>query len=387
MTRVYAKPNLADSCRCTGCAACETTCPSGAIAMVADGEGFLHHAVDSTRCVGCGRCETVCPPLNLRQVCNPQGVFAARAREESVVAHSSSGGVFRVLADWVMRSGGVVIGCVWKDNFRRAVLSMADDTPEVVAMMGSKYVKSETGSAYRHALGALNAGRLVLFTGTPCQIAGLTHLVPPTLRERLMAVEIVCHGGPSPAVWRQYLGTLRKRLGDPAAIGFRDKRVSWERFSFVWRSTDGVETAWDAHRDPYLKAFFRALSLRPCCACCPAKAGRSGADLTLGDLWGVETLCPDLNDGRGASSVVVWTPRGESAVRCCVQDLTTVPIDWKVAIAHNFNLVRPTPHHEARAWFMAHYATFGVRLAERLCKPSKAWLRRLLACFIRERTP
>lgn len=387
MTRVHAKPNLAEIFVCTGCAACEAVCPAGAIAMVADGEGFLRPVVDSARCVGCGRCETVCPPLNLRQAEVPRNVFAARAREAAVVAHSSSGGVFRVLADWAMRSGGVVVGCAWEEKFQRAVLTMAEDPSGVAAMMGSKYVKSETRSAYRHALGALNAGRRVLFTGTPCQIAGLTRLTPLTLRERLIAVEIVCHGGPSPAVWRQYLSTVRKQLGEPAAIGFRDKRVSWERFSFVWRSIDGVESAWDAHRDPYIKAFFRALSLRPSCACCPAKAGRSGADLTLGDLWGVETLCPNLDDGRGASCVVAWTQRGEAAMQCCAQDLTTFPIDWEAMIAHNFNLVRPTPHHEARAWFMAHYATLGVRLAERLCKPSKAWLRHLLACFTWERAP
>ncbi len=371
-------PRLADCVSCTGCGACATACHTGALTLEPDAEGFLRPCVDAAVCVGCGRCTAVCPPLCPNPTRVPRGVWGGRVTDAEALAQSSSGGLFHVLATATLAQGGVVVGCRWAEDFSGVTLALADTPAAAVDFQGAKYVQSAPGTAYEEALAALATGRQVLFTGVPCQVAGFLRLVPPHQRARLLTAEIVCHGTPSPAVWRQALQSLANRFGAPKAIAFRDKRLGWKRGCFVYSGTR-KEHAGDLHKEPYVKAFFRALCLRPSCHACVANSGRSGADFTLGDFWCDEEL-PTVwaSDDRGASVVIVWTEAGVNALVALGGHVETVPATWEAATRKNFNLVRATPGNPARAWFMAWYKRLGVAWAERLSKPSRRWIRRLL---------
>lgn len=189
---------------CCGCNACVQRCPKHCIAMVEDQEGFSYPRINSNLCVDCGLCEKNCPKLNIRQRLNTLGYFAVKNNNESERLASSSGGVFILLAKEIISSGGVVFGAVYDENWEVHHVS-ATNLVEVFPMMGSKYVQGRIEESYKQAETFLKEGRKVLFTGSPCQIAGLMSFLRFKEYPNLLAVDFLCHGVPSPGIWRQYL--------------------------------------------------------------------------------------------------------------------------------------------------------------------------------------
>lgn len=188
---------------CCGCEACVQICPKGCMCMVEDTEGFLYPQVDKSVCVNCGLCEKVCPVIHQNKSRTPLKVYAAKNMDEEVRLKSSSGGIFTLLAESVIKRGGVVFGAKFDDEWM-VVHDYTDNIEGVAAFRGSKYVQSIIGNAYRKVEQFLKSGRMVLFTGTPCQIAGLKKYLRKEYK-KLLAVDLVCHGVPSPKVWQMYL--------------------------------------------------------------------------------------------------------------------------------------------------------------------------------------
>ena len=258
---------------------------------------------------------------------------------------SSSGGVFTALAEKTIDEGGVVFG-VGFDQHWTAWHLYAETRDQLAALRGSKYVQSEVGDSYRQAEAFLKSGRKVLFSGTPCQIAGLRRYLQREY-DHLLTVDFVCHGTPSPGVFRLYLKeTIESiaRQGDkkfsfassriphiPTAdvvaakagfaisdIRFRDKREGWKKYSFAL-SLSKARAAGEQNTvslssiytdNPFMQVFLADYSLRPSCYACPAKSLKSGSDLTLGDFWGIEHIAPSLDDDRGVSLLMVNTDKG-----------------------------------------------------------------------------
>lgn len=291
---------------CCGCSACVHICPKHSISFQEDKEGFLNPKVDLETCVDCGLCEKVCPIINQDPEREPQKVYAAKNDDENIRLKSSSGGVFTLLAEKIIEEGGVVFGARFNENWE-VVHDYADTIEGLEQFRGSKYVQSAVGESFKQAETFLKAGREVMFTGTPCQIAGLRKFLRKDYKN-LLTVDFVCHGVPSPLVWRLYLKEEINRYGKEITavedINFRDKYTGWKTYSLSIKLSGNIVSSTMFTDDNYMRAFLSNLSLRPSCYSCPAKAGKSGADITIGDFWGIENVLPELDDDIGISVLV-----------------------------------------------------------------------------------
>lgn len=296
--------------------------------MREDSCGFLYPQTDASACVDCHLCEKVCPVINARlhSACVPAGnlgvprVFALRSANESLVQASSSGGVFTMIAENVIARGGVVFGARWTPDFSGVFHDFTETIDGLAAFRGSKYLQSRIGNAFKKAREFLNAGREVMFTGTPCQIAGLRRALRKNY-QNLLAVDIACWKVPSPKVWREFFqATLDKNTISQEKISdvrHRKKTSCAGKFScadFSVESAAGTLFQKPLYSTAFGKGFATGLITRPSCAACVAKGGLSGSDLTLGDFWGVEKTFPDLDAQRGVSVVVARSACGLAAV-------------------------------------------------------------------------
>ncbi len=328
--------------KCCGCSACVQICTHHCITLDEDDEGFLYPNVDKAKCVDCGLCEKVCPFINIDKPRKPTVVYAAKNKNEDVRIHSSSGGVFSLIAEKIIDEGGIVFGARWNDKWE-VIHSYTDSKNDLLFFCGSKYVQSKVEDCYKQVRRFLKDGRTVLFSGTPCQIAGLRYFLGKGY-DTLLTVDFVCHGVPSPGVFRWFLqeevdkyvrGTSKDSVpytpihSIPKTyvhipdgikikdIRFRDKRNGWKKFSFALDLTDAnadgkqnfVSLSYNQdHKYTWLKGF--DLYLRPSCYECCQKDLRSGSDITLADYWGIQTLYPNFDDDKGVSAVLVNTKKG-----------------------------------------------------------------------------
>ena len=336
---------------CCGCAACAQACPKQCIMMSSDNEGFLYPKVDESVCINCGLCERVCPELSLGIEREPKEVLAAINKDESVRMQSSSGGVFYLLAERFIREGGVVFGARFDESWQ-VLMDYAETLEGVQVFIGSKYVQARTDKAYIHARRFLQEGRKVLFSGTPCQIAGLRHFLRKEY-DNLLTVDIVCHGTPSPKVWGRYLDEVLRECGKIKNVTFRNKTLGWRNFSFrlSYNEKDkALSISSPAGTNPYMKAFLKNLTLRPSCHDCKFKSGRSHSDITLADFWGIWNVSPQMDDDKGTSMVFVNTDKGADAMTNL--DLNVVPSDYKTAKTFNSACWKsPAPHPKRTEFF------------------------------------
>lgn len=346
---------------CSGCAACHDACARGAISMAEDREGFLYPRVDASKCIGCGRCREVCPALNRGMPRRPMRTFAIKASDD-VRSRSSSGGVFPLLAGQVLASGGVVFGACFDSSFD-VVHAAAATQGEVDRCRGSKYVQSRADGIYSKVLLALRQGRRVLFSGTPCQAAGLRRFLGHGY-DGLLVVELICHGAPSRAAWRAYLKARadenRSKGGDGLvrAVEFRDKSVKSER-GFTMSIVFGGGVAYSSNRDLFNIAFGCELFNRPSCHRCGQRSLRSGADLVIGDYHGLGDSHPEFFDKNGVSAVLACTEKGLSAVEGIKPFCRWMETSYEDVLRINTGLERDFPQSDRREEFMERYRDEG----------------------------
>lgn len=316
--------NIVDKRDCCGCTACASICAHDAITMKPDGMGFLYPVVDMDKCVDCGLCEKVCAfndnydtSLNLSQ----PDAYAARHKDMREVETSRSGAAFIAISDYVLENGGVVYGAGYADHFR-VVHKRATTKEQRDEFKGSKYVQSDLNTVFRQVKQDLKDGLTVLFSGTPCQTAGLNSYIGKKLRERLILVDIVCHGVPAPYLWRDYLKYLEKRQGSSICwVNFRDKQ----------------EYGWAAHRETFkfvkgggkmsfTYLFYQHIMFRQSCEKCHFANTRRPSDITLADFWGWEKTDPNINkDDKGVSLVLVNTEKGRELFEKIKDRMIVVP--------------------------------------------------------------
>ena len=355
--RVTVRPNKAE---CTGCGACVSICPKKAITMKPDEEGFLYPVVDSALCVNCDLCEKRCP-VGKDVPSRQQKAFAVQHADQQVRAMSSSGGVFTALARDMLARGGVVFGAAFDENLRVEHIG-AFNEDEMALMRGSKYLQSDAADAIENAASLLARGIPVLFSGTPCQIAGLKAKLGGKYEDILLTVDFVCHGVPSPGVFASYLNMLEKEHGKKVvSYAFRDKRKGWKDFCAVATFEDGSEHVGDQRTEPFLYGFLQNLYLRPACAQCTAYRGKHRlSDLTMADLWGAEKICPDKDDDTGLSLVFANTKDGMDALKRCGSQVDRFSIqDMDAMRRMNPSIWEPASHHEKRRAFFARYQKNG----------------------------
>ena len=345
---------------CTGCGACVSICPRKAITMQPDEEGFLYPSVNGDLCVECDLCEKRCP-VGKELPEHSLHAYGMQHKDEEIRRQSSSGGVFTALARGMFAGGGVVFGAAFDEALRVEHIGAFDET-DLAAMRGSKYVQSDAADAMAHAASLLDRGIPVLFSGTPCQNAGLKARVSKKHEEQLLTVDFVCHGVPSPGVFASYLRELEQKHGKRVtAYTFRDKRLGWKNFSAVATFEDGTEHAGQQTTEPFLYGFLQNLYLRPSCTQCSAlRGGRHASDITIADLWGAEGICPDKDDDSGLSLVFVHTQKGKKAIEAAGAQLHVFPVkDVERLLRVNPSIKHTASAHVKRKAFFAAYAKKG----------------------------
>ena len=303
--------NIVDKSMCSGCSACVEKCPVSAIKLVFDNEGFLYPNVDEDLCLNCGLCDKVCHELEPYNERSPLAIYYAINKDETVRLNSSSGGLFSVFAEKIIDEGGVVFGATF-DNQWNVIIDFVESKELLYLLRGSKYVQARIENSYINAERFLKNGRKVLFTGTPCQISGLHHFLNKEY-DNLFTIEIVCHGVPSPMVWKKYLcEIIPLNSNSITRIQFRNKDNGWKKYSLkIDYKLNGelVSKIIPYQKSHYMRLFLSNISLRLSCYNCKAKCGRSHSDVSMGDMWGIEKFMPDLDDDKGASIVFVYTEK------------------------------------------------------------------------------
>lgn len=296
--------------QCCGCTACQQICPAQCITMQPDSEGFLYPEIDSERCLRCHRCQTVCPIQNPPDSGENTQAWVGYARSDAIRSQSSSGGIFTLAAEAVLNRGGVVFGAAFDDSFRVHHICV-ETQAELGKLRGSKYVQSDLEDTFVQAKRYLQGGRWVLFTGTACQIGGLRAYLGRDY-PNLLTMDVLCHGVPSPKIWRLYLQEQRRRYGaEITAIRMRDKQRGWKQFSMAMAFDNGQAYCVPFHQDPFMGLFLGNIDLRPSCHDCRFKAFPRPSDMTIGDCWGIERHMPDMDDDRGTSVILVHTRKGQ----------------------------------------------------------------------------
>ncbi len=333
--------NITEKSNCCGCSACVQRCPKQCITLKEDEEGFFYPQIDKNNCIECNLCEKVCPLINPFEKITPIKVLAVKNRNEEERLASSSGGVFIALAKYVISHGGVVFGAVFDEKWE--VKHTYTETIEGIRpMMGSKYLQSRIENTFSEAELFLKQGRKVMFIGTPCQITGLKKYLRKEY-SNLLAVDVLCHGVPSPRIWRKYLNVQLNQINFRCVksnatevssikidnINFRDKKTNgWKDYRFViygkYKSMDKKILLSESHNNnTFIKGFLSNVYLRPSCYNCRCKNGVSQSDLTLADFWGIDWILPDFYDDKGVSLVLVNSEKGDILLYSLNLDINT----------------------------------------------------------------
>lgn len=351
-----------DKTKCTGCHACFLSCPKHCISMVADAEGFWYPKVDNTKCSNCNICNNVCPIINnsnVNEAVNIQA-FAAISNNDGIRMQSSSGGIFSALAEMVLDEGGVVFGAAFDEDFS-VKTTYVENKEKLNILRGSKYVQSMIGNSYVQAKKFLNDGRVVLFSGTPCQIGGLYAFLNKNY-ERLVTVDIICHGVPSPLVWRKYLDyRMENSKAKIKHISFRNKNEGWKNFSMYMQFLDGKEYCVRHDNDPFMDVFLRNFCLRPSCYECSYKTANRQADITLADFWGIEDVHKDLFDDKGTSLVILNSNVGKDYFNHLSENLQYEYFDYKRIQNYNACYLKSVNKPDERDYFLKQIAKYGFR--------------------------
>ena len=354
-----------DKSDCCGCHACATACAKHCITMQTDEEGFFYPVVDKDACTNCGLCEKVCPVLNQSEPRKPLKVFAAKNPNEEIRRQSSSGGIFTLLAEKVIAEGGVVFGARFDEEWN-VIHSWTDTIEGIAAFRGSKYVQSRIGDTYREAREFLKQGRKVLFSGTPCQIAGLKKYLRKEY-DNLLTVDFICHGVPSPGVWQRFLNEFRENIksesvGDSPVItgvSFRDKRNGWKKYIFCLHYvsstiTEEQEFILPVTENAFLQGFLRNVYLRPSCHACSVKSGKSDSDITIADAWGLNQFAPEYDDDKGTCYILENTEVGSRSMLQLQFD--SYPVNLDKVYRYNSAYVNSSKPNSKRRQFFKLYS-------------------------------
>lgn len=384
--------NIEQKADCCGCTACLQICPQQCVSMAKDAEGFLYPQADPAGCVNCGLCEKVCPQLvgpkaHSEPFAEPYACGGWH-KNEAVRAKSSSGGVFTLLAEHILSVGGCVYGCVLNKDLK-AVHIRAEDSSGIEAMRGSKYVQSDINRTYAAAWADLKAGRPVLFTGTPCQAAGLHCYIEckaggsksaDSIWERLYICDFICHGVPSPMVFASYIHQMEEQYGDKIiSFKFRTKDRQWNPTGLQLGTGTGTGTGlfvrkYPGYKDVYMNGFLSDLYLRPSCHSCRFKyIPKDYSDFTIADFWGVNRLQPTLMDGRGTSLLLIHNHHGYELFAKVKSGFHYEETDYKKAVAHNKPLLESAAPNPKREKFFKDYNTQPFKKVERKYMKASDW--------------
>lgn len=336
--------------RCVGCKSCEQSCPKHCISMEESKEGFWYPAVDTSKCIECEKCLRACPAENIEVHRNtPKKVWAWRNKNDTDIMRSSSGGAADSAAKTILQTDGVVYGAAYDENMVVSHIEITTDSDRE-KIQSSKYVQSDLKENYSKARRHLSEGKTVLFTGTPCQIAGLYAFLGGD-QENLYTIDLICHGVPSPKLFKKYLEYQNKRTaGKVIYFNFRSKDKRGWGTQYLLKTEKKTETK-PLSLDRYGKHFMDGDCYRESCyQCVYANTNRVG-DLTVGDFWGIAKSHPDFNSTKGVSSVFVNTEKGQKLYEMMKPLAEVEEATLEEGMVKQGNLVKPSLRPSGRALF------------------------------------
>ena len=338
------RPALAPHSQCTGCSACAQICPKGCLEMKGDRNDFRYpEFVNADQCISCGRCTASCPVLNHENLRKGQPkAFAAMSLNSQIRADSSSGGIFSEIAEYVLSQKGIVFGAAYDEDY--SVFHRSAESPEEIeGLRGAKYAESRLSDTFLAIGEELKTGRLVLFAGTPCQTAGLKSFLHKEY-DNLICLDFVCHGIPSPMVWKEYIKHRAQKDNNgelPSAVNLRSKATGWSRYSysnqFVYET---CEKQIPSSESAYMNLFVNDKICRESCADCRFKGYERCSDITLGDFWGIWDIDPDMDDNAGTSVVLIQSPAGEKIFEKISRRIRFKQVTLEEAARQNPSMIR-----------------------------------------------
>lgn len=348
--------------QCCGCYACVNACHSNALYMKENKEGFFYPVVNNQLCIKCGKCDNSCPVLNQRIVSTIHNdvnvsspiAYAAVCGISDIREHSSSGGAFSVLSSKIISLGGVVYGAAFDENWN-VYHCCVNNSNDLWKLRGSKYVQSRIGFVYREIKAYLDLGRIVLFSGTPCQCEGLLEYLHRDY-DNLYLVDFICHGVPSPLVWHNYVQYIKGLNSNKkiSRIFFRSKKKSWEQFALSFIFDDFSEYQNDLNSDEYLRGFLNDLYLRRSCHKCICRKLNRRSDITIADFWGIQNVLPIMYDGLGTSLILVQSPKGKTLLENV--EITLSEVNFWDAIENNSAYLKsPAINYKRNIFFKRFY--------------------------------
>ena len=339
---------------CCGCSACYSVCPKKCITMSEDEEGFLYPHIDKNTCVECGLCEKVCPILQYQQPKpKAQKAFVLQHRDETVLAQSTSGGAYTAIANWILNKGGFVFGAHLNAQFEAEHCYV--ERPEDLWMFrNSKYVQSKIGDTYKQVRDLLKKGRIVLYSGTPCQLEGLFQFLRNKQYDNLYTVDVVCRAVPSPLVLRKYLEMQKNMLAsDLKDVKFRDKYHGYKYSSMSLISKNGKEYHEGIDTDVYLRSFFSGTNIRQSCPVCKFRSRYRRTDFTIWDCFTIDEFSSELDNDKGATRILCQSARSVELLKELKSEVKVVEIDPEKAVRGVRELVSGPTLHPQRAAFFA----------------------------------
>lgn len=343
--------NVIEKNKCTGCMACKNICPQEAISIYEDENGFKYPKIKMEVCIKCGLCSKVCPVINkLLDNKDKIKVLACKNKDREIRLKSSSGGFFSLLAKYIIMNGGVVFGVRFNEKLE-VIHDYIEDMKNIELFRGSKYVQSNINDTYKKVKKFLTEDKTVLFTGTPCQVEGLLSYLGKQY-DNLYTQDIICHGVPSPKLWRKYLEYKKKINGEyPKTINFRRKDITgWNNYQVNYKYSNNEENI--HHDDDYfMKIFLKNLALRESCYDCEFKKLARKSDITIADFWGIDKINPKINDETGISAVLINSKKGQELFENIKKDLDYYDARLEDIIKYNPCICESTYYNEKREQF------------------------------------
>ena len=340
---------------CTGCMACISACPYHAIKETIDNEGFTRPEIIDSLCRKCQICSKVCPQLTtVKRKPEYQDVYACWSKDTNIRRNSSSGGFFSEISKAIINEKGIIFGAAI-ENTNVIHLSIEKEN-ELYKLQGSKYVQSKVTYIYNQVKEYLENGRKVLFSGTPCQIAGLYNFLSKEY-DNLTTIDMVCHGVPSPKVYNSYIKYLENKTKSKVkGILFRDKDKSWTYFNIKVLFENGNVYKGGYFSDPYIIGFLKDIFLRPSCHHCTYANTNRISDITIADFWGyIPRKKEEQNDDKGISLIIINTKRGKAYLDKCSTSLSLYKRSIDEAISGNKCLSQSYPKPDNRNQFWKDY--------------------------------
>ena len=359
---------LCEKDNCTGCLACKQACKQGAISIDFTDKGFAHPSVNHDLCIGCHACEKVCPIISLQppyHYNSESPCYSAYQKEMDIRKRSSSGGMFYTLAKHILDCGGVVFGAAWTGNLHLKHIEVACEE-ELEKLLRSKYVQSDTSEVFVQVRQRLDEERMVLFCGTPCQVAAMKSFLRGKEYKNLLLVDVICQGVPSPSIFRKYIDEVEAKYHTTIVdVTFRSKKYGWRcGLSLLLLCDNGRNIEVKYGKNTYYRAFLRNYFMRDSCYNCQFKSSSKGcfSDITLADFWRIGTTIPYKCNTyeSGVSAVLTNTPKGAKVFDEIKEDLVWEERTYKEFSTNGGLRVAQRPQNWESAFATAREESFDV---------------------------